>query len=157
MRLNGFNAADVEPAAPRGAIPAGKYKCVITASEEKPTRAMTGTKLALTMQVIEGPHQGAYVFDNLNVNNPSATAQEIAQRKLSAICRAVGVYTPNDSSDLHNKPLMVTVRVETSEQYGTQNKIGGYEACEKAGAASGNGAAPAGSPATTTAVPPWKR
>lgn len=161
MRLNGFNAADVEPATPRGAIPAGKYKCVITASEEKPTRAMTGTKLALTMQVIEGPHQGAYVFDNLNVNNPSATAQEIAQRQLSAICRAVGVYTPQDSSDLHNKPLMVTVKMETSEQYGAQNKVGGYEACEKGAAAAGNGAAAAGAAqagtASGTAVPPWKR
>lgn len=156
MRLNGFNAADIEPAAPRGAIPAGKYKCVITASEEKPTRAMTGTKLALTMQIIEGPHQGSYVYDNLNVNNPSATAQEIAQRQLSAICRAVGVYTPNDSSDLHNKPLMVIVRVENTEQYGAQNKVSGYEACDKAGGA--GGIAPATQTAPTgNAVPPWKR
>lgn len=152
MRLNGFNAADIEPAAPRGTIPAGKYKCVITASEEKPTKAMTGTKLVLSLQVIEGPHQGAYVFDQLNVNNPSATAQEIAQRQLSAICRAVGVYTPNDSSDLHNKPLMVVVKMENSEQYGAQNKVAGYEPCEKAGSTVAQAAAPSAS-----AVPPWKR
>jgi len=150
MKLNGFNAANVEPAAVRGAIPAGKYKCVITASEEKPTRSMTGSMLKLSMQVIEGPQQGSYVFDQLNVNNPSATAQEIAERQLSAICRAVGVYTPQDSSDLHNKPLIVTVRVETTEQYGTQNKVSGYESCEKGAAPSV--AAPAGA-----AVPPWKR
>lgn len=152
MRLDGFNAANIEPAAPRGTLPAGKYKCVITASEEKPTRAMTGTKLALTMQVIEGPHQGAYLYDNLNVNNPSATAQEIAQRQLSAICRAVGVYTPKESSDLHNKPLMVTVKVENSEQYGAQNKIAGYEACEKVATE-----ATASAGAASSAVPPWKR
>lgn len=150
MKLNGFNAANIEPAAVRGAIPAGKYKCVITASEEKPTRAMTGSMLKLSMQVIEGPHQGSYVFDQLNVNNPSATAQEIAERQLSAICRAVGVFTPQDSSDLHNKPLIVTVRVETTQEYGTQNKVSGYEACEKGAAVSV--AAPAGA-----AVPPWKR
>lgn len=155
MRLNGFNAAEIEPSAPRGTIPAGKYKAVITASEERPTKAMTGTKLALTLQIIEGPHQGAYLYDNLNVNNPSATAQEIAQRQLSAICRAVGVYTPNDSSDLHNKPLMVTVKVENSEQYGAQNKIGGYEPCEKVGGGAGIGAAQAAP--TASAVPPWKR
>lgn len=157
MRLNGFNAADIEPAAPRGTLPAGKYKCVITASEEKPTRAMTGTKLALTMQVIEGPHQGAYLYDNLNVNNPSATAQEIAQRQLSAICRAVGVYTPNDSSDLHNKPLMVTVKVENTEQYGAQNKVAGYEACDKAGGAGGVAPVAAAAALAGNAVPPWKR
>ena len=150
MKLNGFNAANIEPAAVRGAIPAGKYKCVITASEEKPTRAMTGSMLKLSMQVIEGPHQGSYVFDQLNVNNPSATAQEIAERQLSAICRAVGVFTPQDSSDLHNKPLIVTVRVETTQEYGTQNKVSGYEPCDKVAASSV--AAPAGA-----AVPPWKR
>ena len=154
MKLNGFNAANIEPAAVRGAIPAGKYKCVITASEEKPTRAMTGSMLKLSMQVIEGPHQGSYVFDQLNVNNPSATAQEIAERQLSAICRAVGVFTPQDSSDLHNKPLIVTVRVETTQEYGTQNKVSGYEACEKVAAVSV--AAPTGAAASTT-VPPWKR
>lgn len=152
MKLNGFNAANIEPAAVRGAIPAGKYKCVITASEEKPTRAMTGSMLKLSMQVIEGPHQGSYVFDQLNVNNPSATAQEIAERQLSAICRAVGVFTPQDSSDLHNKPLIVTVRVETTQEYGTQNKVSGYEPCDKVAAP----AAPAGGVASTT-VPPWKR
>lgn len=149
MRLDGFNAANIVPSAPRGTLPAGKYKAVITSSEEKPTKAMTGSMLKLQLQVIEGPHQGAYVFDQLNINNPSKTAQEIAERQLSAICRAVGVYTPKESSDLHNKPLMVTVKVENSEQYGAQNKIAGYEACDKAPA---EATASAGA-----AVPPWKR
>lgn len=152
MKLSGFNAGEIEPSAPRGgAIPAGKYKCVITQSGEKPTKAMTGTMLTLTLQVIEGPHQGAMVFDNLNLNNPSQTAMEIAQRTLSAICRATGVMMPQDSSDLHNKPMMVTVRMETSQQYGDQNKVGGYEPCEKAAASVSGTAAPAGN------VPPWKR
>lgn len=155
MRLSGFNAADIEPAAPRGTIPAGKYKCVITASEERPNRAQTGTVLKLTLQVIEGPHQGAYVFDQLNVDNPSPTAVQIAQRQLSAICRAVNVYTPNQSSDLHNKPLLVTVRVEATENYGAQNKVGGYEPCDKA--AEPAGFVTAATASTGAAVPPWKR
>ena len=155
MRLDGFNAGAIEPAAPRGAIPAGKYKCVIVSSGEQPTKAMTGTMLKLQMQVIEGPHQGAMVFDQLNINNPSQTAQEIAQRTLSAICRATGVMMPQDSSDLHNKPLLVTVRVETSKDYGTQNKVNGYEPC-------GGGAAPVAAAAAVAApapsnLPPWKR
>lgn len=151
MRLNGFNAGEIDPAKPRTTLPAGKYKCVITASGEQPTKAMTGTMLKLQLQVIDGPHQGAMVFDQLNVNNPSQTAQEIAQRTLSAICRAVGVMMPHDSSDLHNKPLMVTVRVENSQQYGDQNKVSGYEPCDK-------GSAPVASAASAASnVPPWKR
>ena len=154
MRLDGFNAGAIEPAAPRGAIPAGKYKCVIVSSGEQPTKAMTGTMLKLQMQVIEGPHQGQMVFDQLNINNPSQTAQEIAQRTLSAICRATGVMMPQDSSDLHNKPLLVTVTVETTKDYGTRNKVNGYEPC-------GGGAAPVAAAAVAAPapsnLPPWKR
>jgi hypothetical protein len=153
MRLNGFDASVVEPSAPRGTIPAGKYKCVITASGEQPTKAMTGTMLKLQMQVIDGPHQGQMVFDQLNVNNPSQTAMEIAQRTLSAICRATGVMMPQDSSDLHNKPLLVTVTVETTKDYGARNKVAGYEPCEKGSA---QVAAAVAAPAPSN-VPPWKR
>lgn len=153
MRLDGFNAGAIEPATPRGTIPAGKYKCVITGSGEQPTKAMTGTMLKLQMQVIEGPYQGQMVFDQLNINNPSQTAMEIAQRTLSAICRATGVMMPQDSSDLHNKPLLVTVRVETTKDYGTQNKVSGYEPCDKGSAPV---AAAAAAPAPSN-VPPWKR
>ena len=153
MRLDGFNAGAIEPAAPRGTIPAGKYKCVITASGEQPTKAMTGTKLKLQMQVIEGPHQGQMVFDQLNVNNPSQTAMEIAQRTLSAICRATGVMMPQDSSDLHNKPLLVTVTVETTKDFGARNKVAGFEPCEKG---SPQVAAAVAAPAPSN-VPPWKR
>jgi hypothetical protein len=154
MRLDGFNAGAIEPAAPRGTIPAGKYKCVITGSGEQPTKAMTGTMLKLQMQVIEGPHQGQMVFDQLNVNNPSQTAMEIAQRTLSAICRAPGVMMPQDSSDLHNKPLLVTVTVETTKDYGTRNKVAGYEPC--GGATAPVAAAAVAAPAPSN-VPPWKR
>lgn len=153
MRLDGFNAGAIDPAKPRTTLPAGKYKCVITGSGEQPTKAMTGTMLKLQMQVIEGPYQGQMVFDQLNINNPSQTAMEIAQRTLSAICRATGVMMPQDSSDLHNKPLMVTVRVESSQQYGDQNKVSGYEPCDKGSAPV---AAAAAAPAPSN-VPPWKR
>jgi len=153
MRLDGFNAGSVEPAKPRTTLPAGKYKCVITSSGEQPTKAMTGTMLKLQLQVIDGPHQGAMLFDQLNLNNPSATAMEMAQRTLSAICHAVGVIMPQDSSDLHNKPLMVVVRLENSKDYGAQNKVSGYEPCE-GGAAAPVATTPAAAPSN---IPPWKR
>lgn len=158
MRLDGFNAGAIDPAKPRTTLPAGEYKCVITGSGEQPTKAMTGTMLKLQMQVIEGPHQGAMVFDQLNINNPSQTAMEIAQRTLSAICRAVGVMMPQDSSDLHNKPLVVTVAVETSQTYGSRNKVTGYEPCDKAAAGSPATAPGASAPAAAASnLPPWKR
>lgn len=150
MRLNGFDATTVEPSAPREVIAPGKYKAVITKSEERPTKAQTGSMLVLTCQIIDGPHQGVSLQDRLNLNNPNKTAEEIAQRTLSAICRSVGVMMPNESSDLHDKPLMITVKVKPADgQYQASNEIAGYEPV-------GGGGAVAAAPAAA-AVPPWKK
>ena len=150
MDLNGFNAENVEPNAPRDPIPAGWYKAVIEATEEKPTKAQTGSYLQLTIQVIEGDHAGRKVIDRLNLNNPNATAVEIAQRTLSSICRAVGVMTPRDSADLMDKPMMVKVKVKpASGEYSASNEVDDYAAPDKAAtpAAASGGAS----------TPPWTR
>ena len=150
MDLNGFNAAEVEPQQSMEPLPAGWYKCVITESEEKPTKAQTGSYLQMTLEVIEGEHQGRKVFERLNLNNPNQTAVEIAQRTLSAICHAIGVMTPRNSSDLHDKPLMVKLAVKPGDgQYGPSNDIKEYAAPDKSSA-----------PAATSegaSTPPWKR
>ena len=150
MDLSGFNAENVEPNAPRDPIPAGWYKAVIEETEEKPTKAQTGSYLQLTIQVIEGEHAGRKITDRLNLNNPNATAVEIAQRTLSSICRAVGVMTPRDSADLMDKPMMVKVKVKpASGDYSASNEVDDYAAPDKAAAP----AAASGGAST----PPWKR
>jgi len=150
MDLNGFNAAEVEPQQSMEPLPAGWYRAVITASEEKPTKAQTGSFLMMTLEVIEGQHQGRKVFERLNLNNPNATAVEIAQRTLSSICRAVGVMTPRNSSDLHDKPFMVKLAVKPGDgQYGPSNDIKEYAEQDKAPSAS--------APAASSSTPPWKR
>lgn len=149
MRLDGFNAAEIEPNAPREVISPGDYKAVITGSEERPTKAQDGSYLLLRVQIIEGPHQGVNLTDRLNLNNPNQTTVEIANRTLSAICRAIGVMTPRDSTDLHDKPLMVRVTVKPADgKYQASNEISGYAPV------GGGGAAPV---AAAAAVPPWKR
>lgn len=147
MQLTGFDANDVEPSEPRDPLPAGWYKVVITESEEKPTKAQTGSYLNMVMEVIEGDHAGRKVFERLNLNNPNATAVEIAQRTLSSICRAVGVMTPRDSGDLHDKPMMAKIKVTPPRDgYDARNEISEYaEAGAKPKAAASKG------------VPPWKR
>jgi hypothetical protein len=157
MQFNGFDANQVDPNVAYEPLPAGWYKAVITTSEEKPTKAQTGSYLQLSLEVIEGPMQGRKLTDRLNLNNPNATATEIAFRTLSAICHAVGIMTPRTSSDLHDKPLMVKVKVKPADgQYSASNEVAGYEAVGKtttqetvsAGASSG---------ASGGATPPWKR
>jgi hypothetical protein len=151
MDLHGFDANAVEPQQSMEPLPAGWYRAVITASEEKPTKAQTGSFLMMTLEVIEGQHQGRKVFERLNLNNPNATAVEIAQRTLSSICRAVGVMTPRNSSDLHDKPFMVKLAVKPADgQYSASNDIKEYAAQDK-------GPAAAAAPAASSSTPPWKR
>jgi len=149
MDLHGFDANTVEPNAPLEPLPAGWYKCVFIASEEKPTKAQTGSYLQMTAEVIEGEFQGRKLIERLNLNNPNQTAVEIAQRTLSGICRGVGVMTPRNSSDLHDKPVMIKVAVKPGEgSYGPSNEIKEYAPLNKAEAPT----ASAGK-----ATPPWKR
>ena len=83
--LQGFDANEVEPANDLEPIPVGKYVAVITDSEMKPTKSGAGSYLQLTFQIIEGDHSGRLLWVRLNLDNPNATAVEIARRELSSI------------------------------------------------------------------------
>jgi len=151
--LNGFNAHEVEPASEFEPLPAGKYLAAIMESEQKPTKGGDGSYLQLTFQVLEGSHKGRNVWARLNLHNPSATAVKIARGELSAICRAVGVMTPRDSVELHNLPLLLTVKCKNREDNGElTNEIKGYEPKAAAPATGQPQQAP-----TTSNTPPWKR
>ena len=125
--LAGFDANVVPPNNEFEPLPAGDYNACIVASEMKPTKDGTGTYLELKLQVLDGKYQNRTLFDRLNLVNKNETAVTIAKGTLSAICRAIGVMTPKDSSELHNKPLKITVRVKPDPERGPQNEIKGYK------------------------------
>ena len=147
--LNGFDASTVEPTTEFDPVPAGKYLAVITASEMKDTKSGNGSYLELQFQIIEGEYANRNAWARLNLSNPNAQAVQIARAQLSAICRAVGVITPNDSVELHNLPLVVDVRCTKREDTGEiVNEIKGFSKKEVA-------SAPARPAASST--PPWAR
>ena len=157
MDLNGFNALDFEPATSYEPLPANWYKCVITDTEKKPTKKMTGSYLQLTIEVIEGQHAGRKVFDRLNLDNPNSVAVQIAQSSLSSICRAIDVNNPQDSVELRDKPLMVKLAVKPADgEYGASNDIKGYDAVGGATTAPAP-AAVADTASTGSASPPWAK
>ena len=137
--LYGFDASQVPEQQEFTALPEGQYVVIATASEMKPTKNGLGEFLQFTFEVLDGPMKGRKVWARLNLKNPNATAVDIAQRELGSICRAVGVIKPNDSAELHNKPLLVTVKVEIDDRRRESNSITKYESV--------NGAAPAAAPA----------
>jgi hypothetical protein len=126
-----FDATGVEPNAPLEALPPGDYKVQILQSEMRVTKAGTGQMLWLDMEVLEGPLKGRHVYDQLNLINPNPTAEEIAQRTLSAICHAVGKLQVADSEELHFQPLLVRVAVKPNGY----NEVKGYKSVKQAAAA----------------------
>ena len=147
--LGNFNANEVDPAVEFEPIPAGKYLAIITASELKPTKSGKGHYLELQFQIVEGAYANRNVWARLNLDNPNATAVQIARAQLSAICRAVGVLTPNDSCELHDLPLVIKVKCKKREDTGEiTNEIGAFE--KKA-------STPVPAQPARDNTPPWKR
>jgi len=127
MALIDFNAEAIEPQSDFSPLPVGNYTVVITQSEMKPTKSGNGQYLQLTLQVVEGEYKNRLIFDRLNIQNPNSVAQQIAQKALSSICRAVGVMHPKDSEELHDKPFSVKIGIRpASGEYGESNIVRGY-------------------------------
>ena len=150
--LSGFDANRVEPSTDYDPLPAGKYLAVITESEMKPTKVGTGQYLQLTFEILDGQFKGRKVWARLNLANSNDMTVKIAQAELSAICRAVGVLAPKDSVDLHNLPLVISVKCKKRDDTGdVTNEVKGYAKKD----------APAAPPAATNpsanGTPPWRR
>jgi len=112
----------------RTPIPAGTYPAHITKSEFKATKAKTGHYLNLTWKVLDGPHKGKVVFNLLNLDNPNPVAVEIATKELNSICQAMGKAGVQDSDELHNIPVFLTLKVtEGTAQFAPKNEITGYK------------------------------
>jgi hypothetical protein len=147
--LRGFDAEKVEPSGDFEPIPAGKYLAVVTESGMKDNKAGNGRYLQLTFEIIEGPFKGRLQWARLNLEHPNQTAVKIARSQLSALCRAAGVLTPNDSADLHNLPVILHVKCKKRADTGEiTNEVAGFSKKETA----------AGQPQqAVNAAPPWRR
>lgn len=92
------------------ALPTGRYPVVITASQEKPTRAGTGSFTEFEMTVQGGEYNGRKLYTRLNLKNPNQQAVDIAYAELSAICHVTGRLHIQDSSQLHGAPFIVLAK-----------------------------------------------
>ena len=146
--LQGFDARNVEAMDEFEPIPAGQYLAAIVASDVKATKAGDGSYLELQFQVIEGPYKGRLLWARLNLDNPNKLAVKIARAQLAAVCKAVGVLTPNDSTELHNLPLTVKVALKRREDTDElANEIKGFS----------KKSAPAQAPQASSDSPHWRR
>lgn len=148
MDLSGFNAHEVEPRVEFEPIPAGRYLACLIDTQEKRTKANDGSYMECTFEILDSGLTGRRVWARLNLDNQNEKARQIARAELSAICRSVGVMTPQTSEELHNLPIYITVKQEKrNDGDGMTNRITKYESqAAQQQAPNGNGA-----------TPPWMR
>jgi hypothetical protein len=149
-----FDSDSVEAAAGFALIPAGDYQAVIARTEIKQTKKGDGRYISATIEIVDSVCNGRLLWDNINFDNPNATAMKIAQQTLKAICTAVGIKTLRDTSELENKPLIVTIGVKRNDYRGEdENVIKAY----KPNGVSVNGAVAAKPAAPVQDKAPWDR
>lgn len=149
-------------------IPAGTYQVYISSSDIKPTKTGNGDLISLEFTVAEGEHQGRKVFDRLCTEHPKADTAQIARRKFRAICEAVGVLSPQDTEELHDRPLEITIKVKPAkDDYPAGNDVTKYAPLGTAAKKPPAAVAPRPQTATRPSVPatstpaaptpPWKK
>lgn len=141
-------------------IPAEKYPAIIETSEYISTKAKTGMMLKLTYQIIDGVQKGRKIFEQLNLENPSKQAEQIARKSLNSICKACQIIDLKDSSQLHNIPMLIDVRIKEDSVYGPQNVIKKHEPLNNPALSTTGAAQPQQQPQqvfapTANAKPPW--
>lgn len=108
-------------------VPAADYRVMIVESEDFETKSGTGVRTQLVFEIIEGPHKGRKLFENLNLINENKIAVRIARAELSSICVACGGLKPQGTEELHHIPMMVRVgqkkREDTGDMQNTMKKF----------------------------------
>ena len=79
--LHGFNANDYESDFGFAAIPAGKYRAVISNAEWKSAKGGAARYLELTFQILDGPHRNRLLWERLNLDNPSQRAVDFSKAR----------------------------------------------------------------------------
>jgi len=175
-QLHNFNAHEVAPLPNFDPIPAGQYVAMIVASEEKTSQ--NGHRfVTLEFEILEGQYKGRKLWVNLNLYHPNPETVKFARAELASICLAVGVPAPQDSTQLHNTPIVIGVKCVNRKDSGElQNKIKSYASRSAASAGSAQAATPQGTaqvvpprqvtppqaatplqPQVTNTTPPWQR
>lgn len=110
-------------------LPNGTYEAQIIDSDWHETKKRDGQYLKIQLEILGPEFAGRRLFENLNLQNASAQAVEIAERTLTQICDALGKPRVGDSEELHFQPMMIEVGTRPAkDQYGPSNTVRAYKA-----------------------------
>jgi hypothetical protein len=107
-------------------LPDGEYKAIITNSDLKMTKKGDGDYYKFEYEIIDGAFKGRKVWQMLTRNNPSEKATLIGRKQFAGLKLALDKPVIKDTVELHNRPLMIKVKVD-----GEYNRIVNFEALTK--------------------------
>lgn len=154
--MDSFNARNVQPQQGVGGHPPGRFPFQITNTYAKENKDKTGAMLVVELTSDVGRIENRY-----NIWNQSAQAVEIAQKELSALCHATGIYQLNFPRDAQGNYDMANAArelrggrgiMEVAPQTNRDGTPNGYMEVKKVFDAAGNepgkqGSAPQTQPA----------
>lgn len=123
--LNNFDANTVPEFE---VLPKSEYLVAVVESEMKHPKSGGNPYLSLKMQVLDGPYKNSYVWDSIYLNSKSEKGHAFAQRHLASLCRATGIMTPKNSSELHGKPIVASVYIDSQDGFPDKNRVSSYRA-----------------------------
>lgn len=121
MAMIGFDAAQFAGVAKIDSVPAGDYEVAIVESYYQETASGNGHYFKFVSEVLEGDYKGRRIFINLCVDHPNDRTVMMAKSDLGLICKAVGVPSPKDTSELHNRPFCLTLRNKRDSRTGEES------------------------------------
>lgn len=105
-----FNVSEIAPAQEFKPLPEGHYETVITDSDVRQTRAGNGSYIVLEFEVTEGEYKSRRLWGRYNIENTNRDAVEIGRSQFAAVCQAAGVPNATDTSQLHNRTVILSVK-----------------------------------------------
>jgi hypothetical protein len=123
-----WNTGEYEARAGFETLPKGRYLAVVDNTKMTPTKDRSGKYIEVDFVVVRPESaKNRKLWARLNVHNASAEAQRIGREQFNALALACGVDAPKDSSQLHNKVVVLIVDIEPANgQYKEKNIVTGY-------------------------------
>ena len=135
-----------------GILPQGEYQMQIIKSDIRETKSGNGWYLWLEFDVMGPRNVGSKHWERLNLENPNEQAKKIANQNLLAISKGAGFsFPPEDSEQLHFKPMKVVIKHKDNKQGQLEARASFYPLNAP------TRTAPAAAEAPAAVAKPWER
>jgi hypothetical protein len=109
-------------------VPPGTYVAEVTNLDIAFTKSGDGKMVVVQSKITEGEFENRVLFHNINIVNPSETAQRIGGEQLAALFKAVGhLERTRDLSVILNVPIRIKVKMgKARDGYEARSEIAAY-------------------------------